>query len=455
MDIQTINPANGQVIASYPCLSAVEIDPKIVQTHKAFLSWKKSTFSHRAQLMSRLAQLLSRNIVDLAKLMAVEMGKPIASGQAEIEKCVLLCDHYIEHSEHYLAPRYIETERKIAKVCYNPIGIVFGIMPWNFPFWQVLRFAVPTIMAGNAAILKHAPISSGTGNKIEELFRSAGFPEYLFQHVIVDNEGAGSIIGHPLISAVTLTGSERAGQSVASHAGACLKKSVLELGGSDPYVILEDADIDLAAKAIVTSRLNNTGQVCIAAKRVIVINHIEQELNERIAHFMSTFTVGDPLDPKVHLGPLARKDLRDTLHIQVEKSLKQGAKLLRGGIIPEGAGFYYPPTLLTQVKPGMPAFDEELFGPVIAVSSAKDEKEAINLANQGVYGLGAAVFTKDLKRGERIATEDIESGVCFVNAFVVSDPRLPFGGIKRSGYGRELSQEGILEFVNTKTIVVN
>jgi succinate-semialdehyde dehydrogenase/glutarate-semialdehyde dehydrogenase len=455
MYIQTINPSTEQIISSYACLSEQEIDHKLKQAHQVYLSWKKSDFNHRSKLMSQLAFLMAEQKHELAELMALEMGKPITSGRAEIDKCVRLCEHYIEHAEQYLASRLIQTEMKVAKVSYNPLGIIFGIMPWNFPFWQVFRFAVPTIMAGNAAVLKHAPISSGTGNKIEELFNHAGFPQHLFQHFIVDNDGASKVIEHPSVIAITLTGSERAGQAVASQAGRCLKKTVLELGGSDPYLILEDADIDLAASAIVASRLNNTGQVCIAAKRVIAIQSIEEELIEKIIHHMSSFIMGDPLDPKVKLGPLARKDLRDTLQLQVEKSMKQGAKLLGGGIIPEGKGFYYPPTLLTHVKPGMPAFDEELFGPVIAVCCAQDEEEAIRLANQGQYGLGAAVFTKDLKRGERIATDEIESGVCFVNALVASDPRLPFGGIKHSGYGRELSKEGILEFVNIKTIVVS
>lgn len=455
MIIQTINPSTEELLSSYSCLSDQEISNKLEQTDQAYRSWKRSDFSLRKKLMDQLIHLLLENKDSLSRLMALEMGKPITAGIAEIEKCARLCEHYIQHAEDYLAPRYIQTEMKIAKVCHNPLGIVFGIMPWNFPFWQVFRFAVPTIMAGNAAALRHAPISTGTGNKIEDLFLQAGFPPHLFHHFIVDNDGASRIIEHPAIVAVTLTGSERAGQSVASQAGKQLKKSVLELGGCDPYLILEDADLDLAAHHIVTSRLNNTGQVCIAAKRVIVINTVKNELIDHISKHMSQFTMGDPLDPMVKLGPMARRDLRETLHTQVEKSLKQGAKLLGGGIIPEGKGFYYPPTLLTDVMPGMPAFDEELFGPVIAVSSARDEEEAIRLANTGAYGLGAAVFTKDLKRGERIATQEIEAGVCFVNALVASDPRLPFGGIKHSGYGRELSKEGILEFVNTKTVVVN
>ncbi|MGL5742199.1 MAG: NAD-dependent succinate-semialdehyde dehydrogenase [Legionella sp.] len=455
MKIQTINPTTGQAIASYDCINEDEIHAKLKKGHEAYLEWKKTSFNQRKELMLQLARHLKAQADELAHLMAIEMGKPITAGKAEIDKCAWLCEHYAEHSEEYLAPKIIQTEMKKAKVCYRPLGIVFAIMPWNFPFWQVFRFAVPSLMAGNVAVLKHAPVSTGTGNKIEQLFLEAGFPKYAFQHFIVDNEGAAKVIEHPQVIAVTLTGSERAGSSVAGHAGKHLKKSVLELGGSDPYLVLEDAELDLAASCIVNSRLNNSGQVCIAAKRIIVLKSVENELVQKIIQQISAFEIGDPLNAETKLGPLARSDLRDNLHTQVEKSLKQGAKLLLGGIIPAGKGFYYPPTLLTNVSPGMPAFDEELFGPVIAIISAESEKEAITYANQSQYGLGAAVFTRDLERGEHIATYEIDVGVCFVNACVASDPRLPFGGIKRSGYGRELSKEGILEFVNTKTIAVN
>ncbi len=455
MIIQTVNPATEQILQSYNCLNDQEIDEKLDRAHDTYLEWRKTSFSQRKALMLQLAQLLKSNTDELAHLMAVEMGKPITAGRAEIIKCAGLCEHYAENAEGYLAPKLVQTEMKKAKVCHQPLGIVFAIMPWNFPFWQVFRFSVPTLMAGNVAVLKHAPISSGTGNKIEELFLEAGFPKHVFQHLIVDNDGAAKIIEHPSVIAVTLTGSGRAGSAVASHAGKFLKKSVLELGGSDPYLVLEDADLDLAARCIVNSRLNNSGQVCIAAKRIIVLKSVENELLPKIMEQISTFKMGDPLHSETKLGPLARSDLRENLHIQVEKSLKQGAKLLLGGIIPDGKGFYYPPTLLTHVTPGMPAFDEELFGPVIAIITVNNEKEGIAYANQSQYGLGAAVFTRDLERGEHIATHEIDAGACFVNAFVASDPRLPFGGIKESGYGRELSKEGILEFVNTKTIVVS
>lgn len=455
MSIQTINPATEQVIQSYDCLSELMSYEKVEAGYRAFQKWRFTSFAERKKLMLQLAQILREKKGELAELMAMEMGKPITPGKAEIDKCAWVCEHYAEHAESYLTPRIIETEMKKAKVCYLPLGLIFAIMPWNFPFWQVFRFAVPTLMAGNAAILKHAPISSGTGNKIEHLFKEVGFPPHLFQHVIVDNDKAAAIIAHPKIAAVTLTGSERAGSAVASQAGAFLKKSMLELGGSDPYIVLDDADLDLAAECIVNSRLNNSGQVCIAAKRIIVLASIEDVLLEKLLKRLQQFKMGDPLDPETQLGPLARGDLRDTVHKQVEKSLKQGAKLLGGGIIPSGQGFFYPPTLLTQVKPGMPAFDEEIFGPVIALISAQSEEEAIAYANHSQYGLGAAVFTRDLEKGERIATYEIEAGVCFVNALVASDPRLPFGGIKHSGYGRELSKEGILEFVNAKTIGIS
>lgn len=454
MIIRTVNPANEAVLSEYTLLEENQMSSLIEAGHLTFCVWRKTPFSQRKQLMLNLAKLLEKKKVDLATLMANEMGKPISLGQAEIEKCVWLCEHYSENAEGYLQPRTIKTEMKKTMVCYQPLGIVFAIMPWNFPFWQVFRFAVPTIMAGNAAILKHAPISTGTGNKIADLFLEAGFPEHLFQHFILSNELAAKAIANDKIIAVTLTGSERAGSTVASNAASHLKKAVLELGGNDPYLILADADLDLAAKCIVRSRLNNCGQVCIAAKRIIAVEPIRDALIEKIKSLVCDYKMGDPLDANTNLGPMASETLRNALHEQVQKSIKLGAKLIFGGQIPHRKGFYYPPTLLVDVHKGMPAFDDELFGPVIAVISADDEAEAIQLANQSRYGLGAAIFTRDEKRGEYIAQHEIEAGSCFVNALVASDPRVPFGGIKRSGFGRELSREGILEFVNTKTVAI-
>lgn len=455
MIIQTINPVTEDILCEYSTLSEKQIDAFIDAGHLTFDIWKKTSFSQRQQCMLKVAQLLLQKKHDFALLMASEMGKPISAGKAEIEKCSWVCRHYAENAEGYLQPRTVQTEMKKTLVCYQPLGIVFAIMPWNFPFWQVFRFAVPTLMAGNAAILKHAPISTGTGNAIAELFLEAGFPEHLFQHFILDNELAAKVIANDKIVAVTLTGSEQAGSVVAANAAKHLKKAVLELGGNDPYIVLEDADLDLAANCIVTSRLNNCGQVCIAAKRIIAVKSVYNSLLEKIQVLMANYHMGDPLDEKTNLGPMARDDLRKTLHEQVLKSVKSGAKLIVGGEIPKGKGFYYPPTLLIDVHKGMPAFDEELFGPVIAAIAVENEVEAIQLANQSQYGLAAAVFTRDLARGERIARYEIEAGSCFVNALVASDPRVPFGGIKHSGFGRELSREGILEFVNTKTVAIN
>ncbi|RUQ82083.1 NAD-dependent succinate-semialdehyde dehydrogenase [Legionella septentrionalis] len=454
MQITTMNPATEKPLQSYPLFTADQVNAYIDAAHLCYLSWRKTDFAQRKQRMLTLAELLRKKQDSYAELMAKEMGKPISAGKAEMQKCAWVCEHFAEQAESYLAARTIKTEMQKTIVSHQPLGIVFAIMPWNFPFWQVFRFAAPTIMAGNAAILKHAPISTGAGNAIADLFLQAGFPEHLFQHFILDNDLAAKVIAHEKIVAVTLTGSEQAGGIVASNAGKHLKRVVLELGGNDPYLVLADADLDLAAENIVLSRLNNSGQVCIAAKRTIVVHEVFDAILEKILQRVKGYQMGDPLDPSTNFGPMAREDLRNTLHQQVMESKEKGAKVIVGGEIPHCQGFYYPPTVLTDVCPGMPAFDDELFGPVIAITKAEDEAHAIRLANQSRYGLGAAIFTRDLKRGERMATHEIETGSCFVNAYVASDPRVPFGGIKRSGYGRELSQEGILEFVNIKTVSI-
>ncbi len=455
MRIKTINPATEEVLNQYLYLTPKQLKTLIDNSYTSYIDWKKTTFADRKRCMLALAKCLRDQQTQYALLMAQEMGKPLRAGEKEIEKCAWVCEHYAQEAETYLAPRHIDTSKLKSMVCYQPLGVVFAIMPWNFPFWQVFRFAAPTLMAGNAAILKHAPISTGTGNAIAELFAESGFPPHLFQHAIVDNDMAAEIIAHDHVVAVTLTGSEKAGKTVASHAARHLKKAVLELGGSDPYLVLEDADLDWAAKCIVESRMNNSGQTCVAAKRIIVLESVAEPLIDKIIFEMNQHVMGDPLQSETTLGPLAREDLRATLHQQVTSSQQLGARLRLGGILPPGRGYFYPPTLLTDVKPGMPAFDEELFGPVVAVTVADNDDAAIQLANQSRYGLGAAVFTRDVARGEKIAIQDLEAGTCFVNDYVVSDPRLPFGGIKRSGYGRELSREGILEFVNIKTVVVH
>lgn len=454
MTIQTINPATEEVIAEYEEMSENEFNRIIDDTHDAFKKWRNVSFAKRAQPMLKLADLLKANSDEYAKLITSEMGKVNAAAQAEIEKCAWVCEHFANHAAKYLRSRSVKTEMTKSYVAYRPIGVIFAIMPWNFPFWQVFRFAAPALMAGNAALLKHAPISTGVGLKIESLFAEAGFPKNLFRTLILDNDGAAKVIANPKIAAVTLTGSERAGSAVGAAAARSLKKVVLELGGSDPYIILEDADLEAAAEAAVSSRMNNSGQVCIAAKRLIVVPAIKEKFEKLVMEKLNRYHMGDPMDDNYNFGPMSRHDLRDELHKQVQESVKKGAKLLKGGEIPVGKGYYYPPTVLTQVTKGMPAYDEELFGPVITFINAKNEKDAIAIANDNKYGLAAAVFTSNLKKGEKIAANKIEAGTCYVNEFVRSDPRLPFGGIRRSGYGRELSAEGIREFTNVKTVAV-
>ena len=449
MSIQTINPATERVLNIYEVVNDDQVRHLVDNAHEHFMTWKKTPFPERSKLLLIVAQNLRSNQERYANLMAEEMGKPIRDGRAEVEKCAWVCEHYAKQAETYLASRTMQTDMKKTMVCYQPLGVVLGIMPWNFPFWQVFRFAAPTIMAGNVVILKHASICAGVGNAIAELFIKC-----VFQHILMNKETVASVIANEKVVGVTLTGSDETGRIVASAAGAHLKKSMLELGGSDPYIVLADADLALAARCIVASRLNNTGQVCIAAKRVIVVKDVLDELVQYLINEIKQYKMGDPLDLATKMGPMARSDLRKTLHEQVTASIAQGAQLVLGGEIPHGLGFYYPPTLLTSVEPGMPAFDEELFGPVVAVIAASSESEAIRLANQTRYGLGAAVFTQNLAHGEAIAMHELEAGACFVNAQVASDPRLPFGGIKQSGYGRELSREGILEFVNIKTVAI-
>ncbi|MCC5792526.1 MAG: NAD-dependent succinate-semialdehyde dehydrogenase [Legionellaceae bacterium] len=452
--LQTINPATGQKIADYTLSTEDEIGQRIERAHTAFLNWQEVSLAERSALMNHLAGKLKQQKAECVHLMSTEMGKPQTEAGQEIDKCIWVCQHYAEHAANYLSDQPIATEYQTSYVTYRPIGVIFAIMPWNYPFWQVFRFAAPNLMGGNSALLKHAAIASGCGQKIAALIAEAGFPEGLFQSIIMDSSLSATTIGHPLVAGVTLTGSDRAGRAVARAAGEHLKKVVLELGGSDPYLILDDADLDRAAECIIKSRLSNAGQVCIAAKRVIVHQSVAAALETKILAGMKSYIPSEPHTATCLLGPLARDDLRTTLHQQVQESIAKGATLRVGGRIPAGDGFYYPATLLTNVQPGMPAFDEELFGPVIALIGAKDTEQAIELANQSPYGLGAAVFTRDTAKGEAIAKNRLEAGSCFVNTMVSSDPRLPFGGIRQSGFGRELAAEGIREFMNIKTVVM-
>jgi len=448
------NPASGQVIARYDETPDPEVRDIVRRAHEAHLRWKKTPFSHRAGPMKEAAAILRRRAREFGELMTLEMGKPVAGGVAEAEKCAWVCDYYADNAESFLADQEVDTGAGRSFVTFQPLGVVLAVMPWNFPFWQVFRFAAPNLMAGNAGLLKHASNVPGCALAIEAVFREAGFPADLFRTLLVPGSRVEEIIENPLVRAVTLTGSTPAGKAVARKAGELLKKTVLELGGSDPYVILEDADLDSAVATCTMARLVNSGQSCIAAKRFIVVEAIREAFEERFVASMAAAKMGDPREEDTLVGPQARTDLRDELHAQVVRSIAAGARCLLGGEIPPGPGAFYPPTVLTGVRPGMPAYDEELFGPVAAVIPVKDEAEALRVANDTVFGLGAAVFTRNLERGTYIAREELEAGACFVNAFVRSDPRLPFGGVKESGYGRELSPFGILEFVNIKTVWV-
>lgn len=452
MSLQVLNPATEEIIQEYPLLNSNQIKQKINRAHETYGQWRQVPFAQRAQHLQRAAQILRTRQDELALLATREMGKPITEARSEVEKCAWVCEYYAEKAAEFLADERIETDAGKSYVHYAPLGIVLAVMPWNFPYWQVFRFAAPALMAGNVGLLKHASNVPGCAEAIEDIFREAGFPEGAFTNLLMKTDDVAAVIEHPKVRAATLTGSEKAGSAVASQSGQHLKKTVLELGGSDAYLILEDADLEEAAKVCVKSRLLNTGQSCIGAKRFIVLESVYDDFLTLFKAKMAAAKMGDPTQEDTDLGPMARLDLRDELHEQVEKSIEKGAQCILGGSIPKQKGAYYPPTILTNIRPGMPAYEEELFGPVASVFKVKDEAEAIRIANDSDFGLGAAVFTSDLERGERIAAHELEAGSCFVNGLVKSDPRLPFGGIKISGYGRELSHFGIREFTNIKTI---
>ncbi|HAB54503.1 MAG TPA: succinate-semialdehyde dehydrogenase [Ignavibacteriales bacterium] len=450
--LKSINPANDELLQQYAEMNPDEVLDILKETNSVQHEWKLTTFSHRSALMKNAAKILHERKEEFAKLMTLEMGKPILQSKAEVEKCAWVCDYYADNAEKFLANEIIKTEFSKSYVSFQPLGVVLAIMPWNFPFWQVFRFAAPTLMAGNASVLKHASNVMGCAIAIEKIFNDAGFLENLFRTLVISSKKVEAVIRNKNVQAVTLTGSTPAGSTVASVAGSEIKKTVLELGGSDPYIILEDVDLESAAEICVNARLINSGQSCIAAKRFIVVEEIYKMFEELFVQKMKSKKMGNPLDESNHLGPQARTDLRNELHDQVKRSITKGAKLLLGGEIPNVKGAYYPPTVLSNISPGMPAYDDEIFGPVASLIKVKNEKEAIKVANATSFGLGAAVFTKDNERGEKIAEKELVAGSCFVNDSVRSDPRLPFGGVKESGYGRELSVLGIREFVNIKTV---
>ena len=454
MSLISINPATSEEIKIYPEYSLDEIDNILSKAINAQKKWSLLELDFRLECISIISGILKDRKREYASIMANEMGKPIAQAKAEVDKCAWLCDYYRQYAPEFLSDKLIETEYYKSMVTIQPIGLILGIMPWNFPFWQVFRFAIPVLITGNGAILKHASNVQGCAFAIESLFLEAGFPDNIFRNISISGKNVKNVIKNKLISAVSITGSTPAGSSVAQTAGKYLKKTVLELGGSDPYIILDDADLDNALHACIDGRILNTGQSCISAKRIIVTKSLYHDFLKKLKMQLSKMIMGDPMD-NVDIGPMVTLSARDEVHNQVIRSIDSGAKPELGGEIPDLKGSFYPVTLLSNVKPGMPAFDEEIFGPVFSLIMANDEDHAITLGNQTPFGLGAALFTKDIKKGEEIAKAQINAGLCFVNDFVKSDPRLPFGGVKESGYGRELSSYGLMEFVNIKTVVVN
>ncbi|TDN81552.1 succinate-semialdehyde dehydrogenase/glutarate-semialdehyde dehydrogenase [Salegentibacter sp. 24] len=450
MEFYSTNPYNGVQVGKYTAQTTEETSKVLNLSGNAFKDWSKKPLSSRTALLKNAAQVLRDHVNDYAQMITQEMGKPISESRAEINKCAWVCDYYAENAAGFLAPEEIKTDATHSYVRHDPIGSVFAIMPWNFPFWQVFRFAAPTLTAGNTGILKHAPNVFGCALKIEEVFKKAGYPKGVFQNLIVHHDQTEMIIAHDAVQAVTLTGSEAAGSAVAQLSGKYIKKSLLELGGNNSFIVWEDADIDRAVKTAVSARMLNCGQSCIAAKRFILLEGIYEEFISKFKATVNDLKVGDIMDHTTQIGPLARKDLADQLQSQVKRSLEQGAELILGG---EQDNCFHQPTILGNVRPGMPAFDEETFGPLAAVIKAKSIEEAFELSEKSKFGLGTTVFTKDIKKAMEMA-EKVSDGAYFVNELVKSDPRLPFGGTKRSGYGRELAKEGMMEFVNKKTVYV-
>ncbi|WP_249778083.1 NAD-dependent succinate-semialdehyde dehydrogenase [Phenylobacterium glaciei] len=452
---QAHDPATGQAGPVYDGHTDQEALDITRAARTCFETWKRTSLPERAAPMRRAAQVLRRRASEFAALMTDEMGKTLTEGLAEIEKCAAHCDHFAEHAETYLAEQAVDMGGPKAKVAFRPMGTILAVMPWNFPFWQVIRFAAPTLMAGNTAVLKHASNVPGCALALEAVFREAGFPADAFRTLLIPSKSVQAIIEDPAIAAVSLTGSVPAGRQVASQAAGVLKKSVLELGGSDAYLVLEDVDVRGAAQIAAAARMVNGGQSCIAGKRFIVVAEIRAAFEAALVDAMAAFAMGDPRHQDTKLGPLQSVEARDEIHRQVTESIARGARLLLGGQVPDRPGAWYPATVLAGVVPGMPAHDEEVFGPVAAVIEARDEADAIRIANDSPFGLGSGVLTGDLARGERIATEELEAGMSFVNQNVRSDSRLPFGGVKHSGFGRECADFGIREFVNIKSVLVH
>ena len=451
MSIQTINPTSGEVLETFEPFSQQQINRALDQAHQAFLRWRTMTFAERAKHLHSVASHLRDHKTALARIAVLEMGKSITEAEAEVEKCAWNCDFFADHAERFLADEKVATNATESYVAFRPLGVILAIMPWNFPYWQVFRFAAPALMAGNTAVLKHASNVSRVALEIERIFQETGLPQGVLRTVLVPGSEAPRLIEDPRIAAVTLTGSEVAGGEVAATSGHVLKKAVLELGGSDAFIVLDDADLDEAAQVAVTARFQNNGQSCIAAKRFIVVDSVAEAFEQKFVANTARLKVGDPLEYDTRIGPLARRDLRETLDQQVQQSIQQGARVLIGGKAREGKGYFYEPTILTNVTPEMSVFKDETFGPVAAVIRARDVEHTIELANDSKFGLGSNLWTRNIEQARELAAR-IEAGGVFINSMTASDPRLPFGGVKHSGYGRELSSFGIQELVNIQTV---
>lgn len=451
--ITTTNPTTGKVLATYDELSSDQIQSKLESANTAFLNWRKTSLSTRSEMMLKLVENLRSKKTEYAKLMTDEIGKTITDGEKEIEKCAETAEYYAKNIEKILQNGVYETKFSESYVTFEPIGIVLAIMPWNFPFWQALRAAIPTIMAGNVLVLKHASIVQGSAQLIERIFVESGFPEFIFTNLCISSSAVEGVIRNPLVKAITLTGSEQVGSIVASTSGSEIKKTVMELGGSDALIVLSDADIDAAVEAAYKSRMRNAGQACTAAKRFIVVKERVEEFTQKLLTYFQNTKVGDPTLRDTDMGPLSSESARDGIEKQVNDSVAAGAKVLFGGKRMDRVGFFYEPTILTNVKPGMPAYDDEVFGPVASIISAEDADDAIRIANDHKYGLSSAIWTKDIEFAKKLAIQ-IEAGGVFINSISTSQIEMPFGGIKKSGYGRELSGYGIREFLNIKTICI-
>ena len=452
---KTTNPANGKELSSYTYMTDDQVESTVTKSHEAFLKWKMKSFEERGKIIKAIGKELQNHKTELAELMTDEMGKLLKQSHQEIDLCSGICDYSADNAAEFLK----NEERQLQDggkgiITYAPIGVIYGIQPWNYPAYQVIRYSIVNLMAGNSVLLKHASNVTGTAKLLESIYKAAGLPEDLFSVMVINHDQSDELIKHKLIRGVTLTGSPVAGEAIGAKAGKALKKSVLELGSNDAYMVLEDADLELAIKTCVMGRIYNNGETCIAAKRFIVVESVYDEFRDGFVKAMKDLKLGDPTDKSSKLGPIARKDLRETLHEQVEKSIKNGAKLLCGGKIPEGDGYYYPATVLEAVSKGQPAYDDELFGPVAALIKAKDEEDAMRIANDSRFGLGGGIFSKDIDRAIELAAKHFDTGMVFINKFGLAEPNMPFGGVKDSGFGREHGGFGMKEFVNTKAIMV-